>query len=155
MTRRRDIGNLGEEWTRELLEKAGFENITDLNLVRYNHPGADFLAERDGSRFFITVKARNKFREGTAKKLNGSYNIFPDKVRKHAEPYAAIPAWLTIQVDVERRCYSAYFGTIDSLRNRSGVGVPMTERAVEAYECLARDICDERITDSILNRKGN
>ena len=67
MSRRRRIGDLGEHWTKSLLERAGFIGVRDLNLVRYNHAGGDFIAERDGKKYFITVKARNKHRQGTRK----------------------------------------------------------------------------------------
>jgi len=116
MTRTRQLGDLGEQWTMALLRDAGFSSIQDLNAVRYNHPGGDFLAERKGKRYFITVKARNKFVQRT-RRLNGGYNIFPEKVRRAAKQYGAIPSWITIQLETEKQCYSAYFGTLDSLRN--------------------------------------
>ena len=151
MTRRKELGNLGEKWTVRLLQRARFRDIQDLNERRYNHPGADFLADRDGIRYFITVKARNKYRQGT-RSLNGGYNIHPNKVLKFAQQYDAEPAWLTIQVDTESRCFSAYFGTIASLRNPSGVGVPMTPNAVAGYECLARDQFDAQIIPDLSNQ---
>jgi hypothetical protein len=83
-------GDLGEKWTIALLKDAGFDSIQDLNAARYNHPGGDSLAERKGKRYFITVKARNKFVQRT-RRLNGGYNIFPEKVRRAAKEYGAIP----------------------------------------------------------------
>src|SRR5882762_6555317 len=114
MSRRRRIGDLGEHWTKSLLKRAGFHAVRDLNLVRYNHAGGDFIAERDGEKYFITVKARNKYRQST-RKLNAGYNIYPEKVRLAAREYDAEPAWLTIQLDTEEKTYSAYFGKISSL----------------------------------------
>ncbi|MGO9400245.1 MAG: hypothetical protein ACLP19_20735 [Xanthobacteraceae bacterium] len=116
MSRRKNLGNLGERWTVTLLQHAGFRYVQDLNALKYNHPGGDFLAERNGKRYFITVKARNKFVQRT-RRLNAGYNIFPEKMRRAAKEYQAIPAWVTIQLDTENRCYSAYFGTIDELHN--------------------------------------
>jgi len=134
-----------------LLKDAGFTSIQDLNAVRYNHPGGDFLAERKGKRYFITVKARNKFVQRT-RRLNGGYNIFPKKVCRAAMEYGAIPSWITIQLDTERRCYSAYFGTIDSLRNPNAVAVPMSPGAVSGYECLANERFDQTITPALSNQ---
>jgi predicted transport protein len=151
MTRRRRLGDLGELWTVALLRDAGFTSVRDLNAVKYNHPGGDFLAERAGGRYFITVKARNKFVQRT-RRLNGRYNIFPAKVRRAAREYDAIPSWLTIQLDTDQRCYSAYFGTIDSLQNPEAVAVPMSPSATARYECIARDRFDEAITTELSNQ---
>ena len=151
MVRTRQLGDLGEQWTITLLEDAGFSFIQDLNAVRYNHPGGDFLANRKGKRYFITVKARNRFVQGT-RRLNGGYNIYPEKVRRAAKEYAAIPSWITIQLDTENRCYSAYFGTVDSLRNPNAVAVPMSPGAVSGYECLAKERFDLAITPALSNQ---
>jgi predicted transport protein len=151
VSRRRHIGDLGERWTVGLLHAAGFHSVRDLNAIKHNHPGGDFLAERNDKLYFITVKARNKFVQG-ARRLNGGYNIYPEKVRRAAREYQAIPAWTTIQIDVENRCYSAYFGTIDELRNPNAVGVPMSLHAVSLYECLASDTPDPAITRELSNQ---
>ena len=112
MSRRKQLGDLGERWTIQLLEDAGFKSVKDLNAIRYNHPGGDFLATRWRRLYFITVKARNKYQQ-RARRLNGGYNIYPERVGLAAKQYDAIPAWLAIQLDTDRRCYSAYFGTIE------------------------------------------
>jgi hypothetical protein len=145
MSRRKNLGDLGERWTIALLKNAGFKSVQDLNAIKYNHPGGDFLAERNGKLYFITVKARNKYIQRT-RQLNAGYNIFPEKVRRAAKEYRALPAWITIQLDTENRCYSAYFGTIDALRNPNAVAVPMSLRAVAYYECLAAEKTDPAIT---------
>lgn len=151
MSRRKHLGDLGEQWTVSLLKNAGFRSILNLNAVRHNHPGGDFVAERQGQRYFVTVKARCKYTRGT-RKLNSGYNIFPDKVRRAAREYDAIPAWLTIQVDTDLSRFSAYFGTIQSLRNPNAVAVPMSARAVSSYECLANDKFDQAITPELSNQ---
>jgi predicted transport protein len=119
--------------------------------IKYNHPGGDYLAQRKGNRYFITVKARNKYVYRT-RRLNGGYNIFPAKVRAAAKRYGAIPSWVMIQLDTEKRRYSAYFGTIDSLRNPNAVAVPMSPRAVSIYECLASERFDTSITPDLSNQ---
>ncbi len=152
MTRQRQLGDLGEKWTKELLGSAGFTSVQDLNTVKYNHPGGDYLAERLGKQYFVTVKARNKYKQGT-QKLNSAYNIFPLKVRAAAEKYPnTIPSWLLIQVDTNTKRFSAYFGTIDALANPNSVSVPMSGQATSKYECLAKDRLDEEITESLSNQ---
>ncbi len=145
------MGDLGERWTIGLLKSARFKSVRDLNAIRYNHPGGDFLAQRDGNLYFITTKARNKFVQGS-RRLNGGYNIYPERVRAAAREYDAIPAWLTIQLDTDRRCLTAYFGTIDSLRNPNAVAVPMSPGAVSNYECLAKDRFDPAIISGLSNQ---
>ncbi|MET3524550.1 hypothetical protein [Mesorhizobium abyssinicae] len=147
MTRTKRLGDLGERWTEELLRKAGFLSIRDL---RHNHAGGDFLAERQAARYFITVKARNKCQRNRS--LNGGYNIYAEKVRKAAREYGAVPAWLTIQIDTDSQCFSAYFGTVESLCNPDAIAVPMATSAVLDYECLAKDTFDERITPELSNQ---
>lgn len=152
MSRRKQLGDLGERWTTQLLENAGFTSVKDLNAIRYNHPGGDFLAVRGRQLYFITVKARNKYQQRT-RRLNGGYNIYPERVRRAAEQYKdTIPAWLTIQLDTDSRCYSAYFGTIASLRNPLAVAVPMTPLAIAGYECLAHEKFDPAITSELSNQ---
>lgn len=151
MNRRRQLGDLGERWTIQLLKDGGFESVKDLNALKYNHPGGDFLASRRRQVYFITVKARNKYQQRT-RRLNGGYNIYPERVRLAAKKYNAIPAWLAIQLDTDRRCYSAYFGTIDSLSNPLAVAVPMTPGAVASYECLACDKFSPDITSELSNQ---
>ncbi len=151
MSRCKNVGDLGERWTIALLKEAGFREVKDLNIIKYNHPGGDFLAEREGECYFITVKARNKYVQSTYR-LNSGYNIYPDKVRVAAKEYNSIPSWITIQLDTENRCYSAYFGTIDNLRNPNSVAVPMSPRAVVQYECLARERFDTGITPDLSNQ---
>ena len=64
----------------------------------------------------------------------------------------AIPAWITIQLDTDKRWYSAYFGTIDALRNPNAVAVPMSLRAVSHYECLAFEKTDPAVTSDLSNQ---
>ena len=60
--RRSLLGVFGEQLAAEALEKNGFRNVQNLNDERSNYPYADLIAEREGARFFIGVKARNERR---------------------------------------------------------------------------------------------
>jgi hypothetical protein len=138
MTRQKVVGDLGEGLIERLLTRAGFHSIRDLNRRRYNHAGGDFLAKRAAIDYFISVKTRNKYVRGK-RRLNGGYNLYPNKVRRAARPYHAEPAWVMIQIDTERQTFCAYFGTVNKLRNPQAIAVPMTPAALVDYECLAQD----------------
>jgi hypothetical protein len=156
MTRKKVVGDLGEELIERLLKHAGFESnsIRDLNQRRYNHPGGDFLAKRAAIEYFIPVKTRNKYKKDIQgrRRLNGGYNIYPEKVRRAARAYNAVPAWVMIQIDTERQTFCAYFGTVNQLRNPHAISVPMTPIAVVDYECLAKDEFCAGITPELSNQ---
>jgi len=148
--RRKTLGDLGEEIAQELLRENGFEKIRNLNEIQPNHRFGDLLAERDGRRYLISVKARNAYTQ--AGSLNPTYNI-----RKRTEDvneldalYQAEPAWVTIQIFTDKGHYNAYFGTIAELGSR--FSVPMTEKATAKYECLAKDRFDPGITPDLSNQ---
>ncbi len=55
------LGDVGEELTDSLLRRNGFDEVRNLNLLRNNFAFADVFAERDGVRYVISVKMRNKY----------------------------------------------------------------------------------------------
>lgn len=131
------LGDIGEELTPRLLKANGFTNIENLNQTQKNFPFADFSAEKDGRKYVISVKIRNKY-EFRTKRLNGRYKLGP-KCHEHATNaerlLSAKAAWLTISLD--KRTYSAYFGLLSSLNGSRGVS--MSDKAVLKYDCLAKD----------------
>jgi hypothetical protein len=151
MTRRKVVGDLGEGLIERLLTRAGFHSVRDLNRRRYNHAGGDFLAKRAAVEYFISVKTRNKYVLGK-RRLNGGYNLYPDKVRRAARPYHAEPAWVMIQIDTERQTFCAYFGTVAKLRNPHAIAVPMTPAALVDYECLSQDESCAEIVPELSNQ---
>lgn len=136
------LGKLGEELAFSLLSRSGFTEICNLNEMKTNHEDADFLATKDGRRFFISVKARNKCtNRGT---LNPRYKLHNNRTKEDALDTArslnAEYAWLVVQV--ERATFSAYFGTHAQLLNMGrggGEGVLMAERHTRHYLALAQD----------------
>ena len=58
--KRTRLGSLGEQLAMESLYEGGFKNIRDLNKVRANNIFADIAAERNGTAYIISVKARNR-----------------------------------------------------------------------------------------------
>lgn len=166
------LGRLGEELTAERLKLHGFDDIENLNLRRNHYPFGDLLAAKDGARYFIGVKARNEMRQGDAG-LNESYNVvlISDPVNARlkeqgrtqgqitslllaevdslAAELGAKSAWATVSIRPRAGTYSAYLGVMTQLGNRRSV--PMTPKACAAYQCLARDVPDPRITLDLLN----
>lgn len=133
------LGDIGEAIAESLLAENGFTNIRNLNHEQMNFAYADFYAERNGIKYVISVKARNKyvFSHNEVGEINPRYKLGPkcyEYAARAEERFGAAAAWLTIALDVET--YSAYFGLLSSLKN---CGVAMTEKATSSYECLARD----------------
>jgi len=91
------------------------------------------LAEKDGKRYLISVKSRNKYqRDGT---LNSRYKL-GDKCYENAkvacEQYKAEPYWMAVQFDSDR--YSVYLGSVALLDGNKGV--PMSPPNLSRYVCL-------------------
>lgn len=135
------LGRWGEIKAITLLRRANFTNVRDLNEPTPHHPFGDVLAERDGNRYLIGVKTRNKFKVHGL--LNTEYNMRKKgaDVAALAEQYEAQPAWVTIQVVPELGIFWAYYGT--DLTKR--LWISMRERDTEKYTCLADQEADATI----------
>ncbi len=132
------LGKIGEQWAEALLARNGFTNVQSLNAERSNHSYADIYAEKDGGRYVISVKTRNKLQVSGA--LNGSYNLSSlgnhyDLAVLAENARQAKAAWIAIAV--EERVFSAYFGLLADLNGKNGI--PMTEDATSDYQCLAKN----------------
>jgi hypothetical protein len=163
------LGQLGE--MEEALKANGFQDVRNLNHSRHNQPFADLLAEKDGSRYFIGVKARNEKQCGG--RLNDSNNcvlVANDKNMAHKAlgkttgeitqmaleqvcqlaAFEAIPAWMTIPIRADEGTYSVYFGLLSQLGNQRSI--PMTTNARKGYQCLVDWVVDKRITPDLTNK---
>jgi len=123
--RKKALGELGELIALKTLVDNGFEKITHLNdTKRRNFPFADLLAEKDGKKYAISVKARNKFqKDGT---LNSRYNLKLTHVEAIENELAAEAYWMAIPFD--KNSYSVRFGSVMELKDASGkslTGIPM------------------------------
>lgn len=133
--RSRKIGSLGEQLAAQALVNNGFRNIINLNEVQVNHEYADICAERDGERYAISVKTRNKYCANG--KLNSAYNLSGRgehlALAERAErAHSAKAAW--IAVVLEEDTFSAYFGLLSELNGKNQI--PMTLVAIKGYECI-------------------
>lgn len=167
------LGRIGESLAEQALRKNGFSNIRNLNRLRHNQPYADLIAEKNGQRYFIGVKARNETRDCGL--LNESYNCILvetkvnkklkgqgksvqeitemalQKVAEMAADYQAIPAWITVPIRAEQGTYAVYFGLLSDLGCKRCV--PMKLRARKNYCCLIDWEEDEKITPDLTNRR--
>ena len=111
-------------------------NIKNLNKTQANHKYADIYAEKNGVRYVISVKTRNKYTANG--RLNPAYNLIKGgdaEFAKEAEDAKeAKAAW--VAVALEDATFDAYFGLLSSLA--SAKSIPMTPRATENYLCLAQ-----------------
>jgi hypothetical protein len=139
--RKRALGDWGEKKTADLLKRAGFRNMRDMNTERFNHPFGDIYAERDTARYLIGVKTRNKYQVSGL--INPTYNVRKRgaDVKALAQLYSATLAWVAIAVVPEEQGFSAYFGTIAQIEeDRERFSIPMRPEQTMRYECLSRPL---------------
>lgn len=134
--RKKSLGELGELFAIKALVDNGFEGIRNLNDKKRNEPFADLYCEKDGNKYVISVKARNKFQlDG---KLNSRYNLgsnFRVLAENAEKKYMAKAYWLAVQFD--SNSFSIYFGSLSELGAANAipidkcmsklVGVPLEE----------------------------
>ena len=110
--RKKSLGELGELFAIKALVDNEFDRIRNLNDRQLNEPFADIECEKDGTRYIISVKARNKFQRNG--KINTRYNLGTNAYRKaevSEKKFKAIAHWMAIQFD--KKTYSIYFGALD------------------------------------------
>lgn len=87
-----------------------------------NETFSDIECEKDGFRYIISVKARNKFTK--AGKLNTRYNLGKsvyEKALSAEVKYNANAYWLAVQFD--RKSFSIYFGSLKELNGSKAIPV--------------------------------
>lgn len=134
--RKKSLGELGELVALKTLVDKGFEKITHLNdATRANFPFADLLAEKDGKRYAISVKARNKFQKNG--RLNNRYNLKQTYVKSVEMELGAEAYWMAIPFD--KKSYSVRFGSVKDLKDTQGKplsGIPMGEKCLHGEEWI-------------------
>jgi hypothetical protein len=119
--RTRALGRWGELKAVKMLRDAKFCNVRDMNEATANHPFGDIYAERNGKRYLLGVKTRNKYQVSGL--LNPSYNIKKrgSDVSKLAELHRARLAWVAIQVIRSVRLSGPISAQSRKLKNRESV----------------------------------
>ena len=129
--RTKALGEIGELYAIKALVDNGFTNIKNLNDIRMNYPYADVFAEKDGRRYVISIKGRNKWE--VSGRLNGSFHLMRSKnayknAEKAEKEFDAEAAWMAIPFDENQ--YSVYFGTLKELDGNKGIPI---RRCMDGY----------------------
>ena len=127
--RKKSLGELGELFALKALVDKKFDRIRNLNDNSMNEAFADILCEKDGFRYIISVKARNKYQING--KLNSRYNL-GEKVYEKAlsaeKKYNGSAYWLAIQFD--HKSFSIYFGSLKVLNGSKAIPVDKCEKGL-------------------------
>ena len=141
--RKKSLGELGELFAIKALVDKKFDRIRNLNDSHMNEKFADIECEKDGLRYVISVKARNKYQKNG--KLNTRYNV-GSKVYEKAlvaeKQYNASAYWMAIQFD--HKSFSIYFGSLKELNGSRAIPVDKCEKGLvgEIWELNKRHYFD-------------
>ena len=108
--RKKSLGELGELFAIKALVDKKFDWIRNLNDNLMNETFADIECEKDGLKYVISVKARNKYQKDG--RLNTRYNLganIYEKALSAEKKYNASAYWIAIQFD--HKSFSIYFGS--------------------------------------------
>ena len=141
--RKKSLGELGELFALKALVDKKFDKIRNLNDNHMNEKFADIECEKDGVKYIISVKARNKFqRDG---KINTRYLLGSDvyeKAKFSEKKYNASAYWMAIQFD--HKSFSIYFGSLKELNGSKAIPVNKCEKGFvgEIWELNKRHYFD-------------
>jgi hypothetical protein len=128
-SRKKSLGELGELFALKSLVDQKFDRIRNLNDDSMNEAFADIFCEKNGVKYVISVKARNKFQKDG--KLNTRYNLGKDVYEKalaSEKKYEAKACWLAIQFD--HNSFSIYFGQLNELNGSKAIPVDKCEKGI-------------------------
>lgn len=151
--RKKSLGELGELFALKALVDKKFDRIRNLNDNIMNETFADIECDKEGLRYVISVKARNRYQKNG--KLNSRYNLGADvyeKALSAEKKYNASAHWIAIQFD--HKSFSIYFGTLKELNGSKAIPVDKCEKGVvgEIWECNKRHYFD---FEYYTNKKNN
>ena len=124
--RKKSLGELGELFALKALVDKKFDRIRNLNDNLMNETFADIECEKDGQKYIISVKARNKYQKDG--KLNTIYNLGQNVYEKSLsaeKKYNASAYWMAIQFD--HKSFSIYFGSLKELNGSKAIPVDKCE----------------------------
>ena len=151
--RKKSLGELGELFALKVLVDKKFDRIRNLNDNTMNEKFADIECEKEGLKYIISVKARNKYQKDG--KLNTRYNLGQDVYEKSLsaqKKYKASAYWIAIQFD--HTSFSIYFGSLKELKGSKSIPVDKCENGVigEIWEYNKRHYFD---FEYYTNKKNN
>ena len=139
----KSLGELGELFAIKALVDKKFDRIRNLNDNHMNEKFADIECEKDGLRYVISVKARNKYQKNG--KLNIRYNVGSTVYHKALaaeKKYKAYAYWMAIQFD--HKSFSIYFGSLKELHGSKAIPIDKCEKGIigEIWEFNKRHYFD-------------
>jgi hypothetical protein len=141
--RKKSLGELGELFAIKALVDKKFDKIRNLNDNHLNELFADIECEKNGLRYIISVKARNKYQKNG--KLNSRYNLGAnvyEKALAAEKKYNACAFWMAIQFS--QKSFSIYFGSLKELNGSKAIPVDKCEKGTigEIWELNKRHYFD-------------
>ena len=141
--RKKSLGELGELFAIKALVDNKFDRIRNLNDKLMNETFADIECEKEGKKYIISVKARNKYQKNG--KVNTRYNLGREvysKALMAEKKYNAIAHWMAIQFD--KNSFSIYFGSLEELQGSKAIPVDKCEKKLigEIWEYNKRHFFD-------------
>jgi len=141
--RKKSLGELGELFALKALVDKKFDRIRNLNDNTLNAAFADIECEKDGIKYIVSVKARNKYQKNG--KLNTRYNLGAgvyEKAMVAEKKYKASAHWIAIQFD--QKSFSIYFGSLKDLNGSKAIPVDKCEKGTigEIWELNKRHYFD-------------
>lgn len=141
--RKKSLGELGELFAIKALVDKKFDRIRNLNDNLMNETFADIECEKDGLKYVISVKARNKYQKDG--RLNTRYNLGAnvyEKALSAEKKYNASAYWMAIQFD--HKSFSIYFGSLKELNESKAIPVDKCEKGLigEIWELNKRHYFD-------------
>lgn len=127
--RKKSLGELGELFAIKALVDKKFDRIRNLNDNLMNEKFADIECEKDGIKYIVSVKARNKYQKNG--KLNTRYNLGSnvyDNALFAENKYNASAHWMAIQFD--HKSFSIYFGSLKELNGSKAIPVDKCEKGI-------------------------
>jgi len=127
--RKKSLGELGELFALKALVDKKFDMIRNLNDESMNETFADIYCEKNGEKFVISVKARNKFQKNG--KLNTRYNLgdlVSEKAQISEKKYTAKACWIAVQFDYNS--FSIYFGTLEELNGSRTIPIDKCQKGI-------------------------
>jgi len=127
--RKKSLGELGELFALKALVDKKFDRLRNLNDNILNETFADIECEKDGLRYIVSVKARNKYQKNG--KLNTRYNLGENVYEKALSAelkYKAAAYWMAIQFDCHN--FSIYFGSLKELNGSKAIPVDKCEKGL-------------------------
>lgn len=127
--RKKSLGELGELFALKALVDQKFDKIRNLNDLKMNEKFADIICEKDGIKYAISVKARNKLQVNG--KINTRYNLGSkayEKAKYAEKKYNAKASWIAVQFASDS--FSIYFGLLDDLKDSKAIPVNKCEQGL-------------------------